>query len=611
MTPEPQTYGFMAELLGLPGAMAALQGRGMRLAALTAAATLVALIVLGTAARRWRPQSGDAGEGSGSEGGGSSAPLDRWQGLAAVALFALAAAARLLHIGAEAISSQEISYIFNAVPPRAPSLLEALLDVSDPNPHTPGFRWAMAWWGRVSTDLGWLRAGPALASAGLAPALHLWLARSGLARAGLAAGVLAALSPLLVFLGRTTMPFGPVVTALALVAWFQDELLRPGGGRWTWPMAVVTAACAWLSYAGGTLLAALLVVGLVQARSPALRRRLGRAWVLAILLGLPLLWQFVSFVALRSELVLSAFADVMARRPPLEALGLFLGVGLERTAGGLGQPGLRAGVLGLAALGGAALGGAVLRRSPLPDSRAAPSLPPSVLALAVGFLGFSVVETVGFALSNGFSYVAIRRFALAATFLLPLAGVGLAWAAERVLGAGWRATGLAVALAALVGGGLPAVLQGQLRPEVRPSIPALLDDLRDGDAVLFGPASFFDSVFWWHYEELGLAPPDHVDGPHFADLETLQGPRAQRGVGGRAAGGRAPGCAAGPRVAAARGAPGPARAGAGQRAALDRRPGGAGLRADLPPRVARRRAGPLGASLHRGLRRSSGVPRAV
>ena len=517
---EPQTYGPIAQFIAGREVEEALKIRVILLAVLVALGTVATIVGGIKALRALRARPGDDEEGL-----GEATPLTTRDGLAALGLLALAVAVRWLNLGAESISSQEVSYLYNAVPPRSPGLLTVLFDITDFNPHAPGFRWAMAWWSRVSVDLGWLRAGPAAGAALLAPALHLWLARRGLGREGQVAGLLAALSPLAVFVGRTTMPFGPLVTALALAAWAQDELLGRGGRRWTLAFALAASASVWLSYAGGTQLAVLLVAGLLRARgSPALLRRLTRGWVIAILLGLPLAWQLGSYLAIRGELALIIYSDVMSPRGAGEALRLFFCVGVERLAGGLGDPGLRA-VLFVLVSG---IGAAVLLRRRV-------AVRPVVLPLAAGFLLFATVETIGFALNRGFTYVAVRRFLLVAPFAFPLAAVGLVAVVDTLAGGGrrrqapsWRdGAALVASLVAAIMIGVPhvpTVIRGGLRPEVREAVGAVLDRLRDGDALLFGPATFFESVFVWHASEQGVPGIRSALGPHWARLDAPRGP---------------------------------------------------------------------------------------
>jgi hypothetical protein len=512
---QPQTYGPIAQFISDPGIERTLKIQVVALGVVVLLTTIATVIGGVKALRALRAEPG-----ADKDGIGTARPLGRKDALVALSLLVLALAMRWLNLGAESISSQEISYLYNAVPPRSPGLLWVLIDVTDFNPHSPGFRWAMAWWSRLSVDLGWLRAGPAAGAALLAPILHLWLARRGLAREGAVAGLLAALSPLAMFVGRTTMPFGATVSALAAAAWAQDELLSRGGRRWAIAFAAAAAVAMWLSYAGGSQLAVLLVAGLLRARhSRALLRRLARGWVLAVLMGLPLLWQVSSFLFIRSRFALTIYQHTLAQRGPIEAVTAFFGVGAERLAGGFGEPGIRAAVFVVLC----AIGVLVLLRRNVGER-------PVVLPLAAGFVLFSAIETFGFALDSGVTYVALRRFVLVIPFAMPLAGVGLVAIADGILGrvlGNRRGLTAVVSLAAATAIGVPQaqqVIQGGLRPQVREAVAALIEQIDDGDALLFGPVSFFDSVFAWHAGEQGVPGVQYELGPNWTQMDSPRGP---------------------------------------------------------------------------------------
>ncbi len=142
---------------------------------------------------------------------------------------------------------------------------------------------------------------------------------------------------------------------------------------------------------------------------------------------------------------------------------------------------------------------------------------------------FAAVETVGFGVTNGFTYVALRRFVLVAPFAFPLAAIGLVALAEgtgRRLGSarsGWRAqTPFVASLIAAASIGVPharTVVDGGLRPDIRQAVDVVLAEVQEGDALLFGPASFFESVFWWHAQERQMPQPPHRDGPHWTPLK--------------------------------------------------------------------------------------------
>ncbi|MFT7622954.1 MAG: hypothetical protein ACI9WU_002129, partial [Myxococcota bacterium] len=401
-----------------------------------------------------------------------------------LAITAVAAALRLIGLGWEPFEQNEFTYYMSGLGHDSP--LGVILDVNGmAQTHPPLYHLILWVFGLVGRDELFARLPAALAGIATVPLVGLlaWRMTSGRLLAAAAAALFAALSPVHVWYSQDVTPYTFNVLFSAGVLVSVETLLRDPGRRWAWWGAILATWGLFYTHYYGLHLSLALFVLLVR-RAPWRALRAGAITGIGLLPWLPPFVTAYQWSRAHST-AYQRFEGVY--HPAANHLADFL----DLTRLVAGYP---------AAVSLLSLVGVALLLPHLPRLRFSLRHAALLWVPIVWFVPFELLNRFTFlhTLYDGW-YFGVRYF----LFLFPIAWV--AAAACLTSGAGrwlrYATWGLAGVSLVLAGWESVDTLRRSDKPDIATAARLVKRHLVDGDAVLVGPAVFYQHPFHYYFAE--------------------------------------------------------------------------------------------------------------